>query len=401
MMTSHLLDVEGALQLAALIFIKGSIVLGIGIFVAGWCERRSPRAGHTVLSASFVVACLLIPLMAIMSPWRVSFIPGSDDLFGEANSFREAGSSLSDPVAAMPVGSGRETAAVLGEKATATPVATEAPVEAPWAQADEVRSASTSLGSAIATSFVLLWLSGALFLITRLLVGIVRIRSITATSTPALGHAQDTAQKVASDLGLRQVPSIRESRDVLQPAAWGFVNPVVLVPADSRHWDVDTWQAILLHECAHIRDHDYRALIAGQIAIAVYWMNAVAWWAHRRAGELRELGSDRAGTVEIAPLNAKPDFRRAEILVKKAQRSLFPGLKHTDGSQWIGARPFMPDTLPVIGPAPGVEDTWLAVGHGQLGVTMGPTTGKLVSAMITGRSPVVDLTPYRADRSYA
>ena len=114
-----------------------------------------------------------------------------------------------------------------------------------------------------------------------------------------------------------------------------------------------------------------------------------------------ESGLRIAGTVEIAPLDAKPNFRRAEILVKKAQRSLFPGLKHTDGSQWIGARPFMPDTLPVIGPAPGVEDTWLAVGHGQLGVTMGPTTGKLVSAMITGRSPVVDLTPYRADRSYA
>ena len=75
-----------------------------------------------------------------------------------------------------------------------------------------------------------------------------------------------------------------------------------------------------------------------------------------------ESGLRIAGTVEIAPLDAKPNFRRAEILVKKAQRSLFPGLKHTDGSQWIGARPFMPDTLPVIGPAPGVEDTWLAVG---------------------------------------
>ncbi len=114
-----------------------------------------------------------------------------------------------------------------------------------------------------------------------------------------------------------------------------------------------------------------------------------------------ESGLRIAGTVEIAPLDAKPNFRRAEILVKKAQRSLFPGLKHTDGSQWIGARPFMPDTLPVIGPAPGVEDTWLAVGHGQLGITMGPTTGKLVSAMITGRSPAVDLTPYRANRPYA
>ena len=113
-----------------------------------------------------------------------------------------------------------------------------------------------------------------------------------------------------------------------------------------------------------------------------------------------ESGLRIAGTVEIAPLDPEPNFRRAEVLVEKAKRSLFPGLKSTRGSQWIGTRPFMPDTLPVIGPAPGVDNTWLAVGHGQLGITMGPTTGKLVSAMITGRSPVVDLAPYRADRSY-
>tara|TARA_B100000676_G_scaffold9731_1_gene8938 strand:- start:326 stop:1573 length:1248 start_codon:yes stop_codon:yes gene_type:complete len=113
-----------------------------------------------------------------------------------------------------------------------------------------------------------------------------------------------------------------------------------------------------------------------------------------------ESGLRIAGTVEIAPLDPEPNFRRAEVLVEKAKRSLFPGLKSTQGSQWIGTRPFMPDTLPVIGPAPGVDNTWLAVGHGQLGITMGPTTGKLVSGMITGRSPVVDLGPYRADRSY-
>ncbi|MED5532640.1 MAG: FAD-dependent oxidoreductase, partial [Pseudomonadota bacterium] len=106
-----------------------------------------------------------------------------------------------------------------------------------------------------------------------------------------------------------------------------------------------------------------------------------------------ESGLRIAGTVEIAPLDPEPNFRRAEVLVEKAKRSLFPGLKSTHGSQWIGTRPFMPDTLPVIGPAPGVDNTWLAVGHGQLGITMGPTTGKLVSAMITGRSPVVDLAP--------
>ena len=82
-----------------------------------------------------------------------------------------------------------------------------------------------------------------------------------------------------------------------------------------------------------------------------------------------------AGTVEIAPIDAKPNFRRAEVLVEKARRNLFSQLNTSNGSQWIGARPFMPDTLPVIGPAPKVDNAWLAVGHGQLGLTMGPTTG--------------------------
>ena len=113
-----------------------------------------------------------------------------------------------------------------------------------------------------------------------------------------------------------------------------------------------------------------------------------------------ESGLRIAGTVEIAPLDALPNYRRAEVLVEKAQRHLFPGLTHTHGSQWMGARPFMPDTLPVIGPAPGVADTWLAVGHGQLGVTMGPTTGKIISALITKKAPAIDIAPYRADRRY-
>ncbi len=113
-----------------------------------------------------------------------------------------------------------------------------------------------------------------------------------------------------------------------------------------------------------------------------------------------ESGLRIAGTIEIAPLDATPNFRRAEVLVEKAQRHLFPGLTHTHGSQWMGTRPFMPDTLPVIGPAPGVDNTWLAVGHGQLGITMGPTTGNIISTLITGTKPVIDIAPYRADRRY-
>ena len=113
-----------------------------------------------------------------------------------------------------------------------------------------------------------------------------------------------------------------------------------------------------------------------------------------------ETGLRIAGTVEIAPVDAKPNFRRAEVLVEKAKRNLFPQLNTSNGSQWIGARPFMPDTLPVIGPAPKVNNAWLAVGHGQLGLTMGPTTGELISALILGKTPAIPLEAYRADRRY-
>ncbi|MEK9785334.1 MAG: FAD-dependent oxidoreductase, partial [Gammaproteobacteria bacterium] len=114
-----------------------------------------------------------------------------------------------------------------------------------------------------------------------------------------------------------------------------------------------------------------------------------------------ETGIRIGGTVEIAPLDAKPNFRRAEVLVEKAKRHLFPQMRSTIGKQWIGARPFMPDTLPVIGPAPGVRNAWLAVGHGQLGLTMGPTTGRFISDLISGRKPPISLEAYRADRAYA
>ena len=114
-----------------------------------------------------------------------------------------------------------------------------------------------------------------------------------------------------------------------------------------------------------------------------------------------ETGLRIGGTVEIAPLDAKPNFRRAEVLVEKAKRHLFPQMQSTTGKQWIGARPFMPDTLPVIGPAPGVKNAWLAVGHGQLGLTMGPTTGQFICDLISGKTPRIPLEPYRADRAYA
>lgn len=66
---------------------------------------------------------------------------------------------------------------------------------------------------------------------------------------------------------------------------------------------------------------------------------------------------------------------------------------------WYGWRPMTPDSLPYIGPVPGVENLLVASGHGMLGVSMSPATGRLVAELVSGQSPHVDPRPYAVDRA--
>ena len=79
-------------------------------------------------------------------------------------------------------------------------------------------------------------------------------------------------------------------------------------------------------------------------------------------------------------------------------RRLMPELRSEGASRWMGFRPSMPDSLPVIGLAPGHGNVVLAFGHGHLGVTLGAKTGKLAAALLGGRDPGIDMRPYAADR---
>lgn len=110
-----------------------------------------------------------------------------------------------------------------------------------------------------------------------------------------------------------------------------------------------------------------------------------------------ETGLRIGGTIEVAGLDPKPNFKRADIIAEKA-KTVLPGLDTSDGKQWMGPRPFMPDTMPVIGRAPAHDNVVMAFGHGQVGMTLGATTGKLVAELVTGRKPSIDLSPYRSTR---
>ena len=98
---------------------------------------------------------------------------------------------------------------------------------------------------------------------------------------------------------------------------------------------------------------------------------------------------------------ASPDAPQTPIQLERAEpvaRSLLPLADRVDGMPWMGVRPCSPDMLPIIGPAPAQEDLWYCFGHAHQGLTLGPSSGRLIAELMTGDTPFVDPAPYRPER---
>ena len=108
-------------------------------------------------------------------------------------------------------------------------------------------------------------------------------------------------------------------------------------------------------------------------------------------------GLQIGGTIEFAAPNAEPNFKRAEIILEKAKRIL-PQLRTDNFEYGVGYRPFLPDTKPVIDRSRRLSNVFMAFGHGQLGLTLGATTGRLIADLAAGRPTAQDLTPFSANR---
>lgn len=101
------------------------------------------------------------------------------------------------------------------------------------------------------------------------------------------------------------------------------------------------------------------------------------------------------GAVEFAGLEAAPNYARADAMLALARRFL-PGLRTEGGVQWMGCRPSLPDSLPVIGPSPADGRLFYAFGHGHLGLTQAAATAQLATAWATGNtSPPRQFAPDR------
>jgi glycine/D-amino acid oxidase-like deaminating enzyme len=111
-----------------------------------------------------------------------------------------------------------------------------------------------------------------------------------------------------------------------------------------------------------------------------------------------EDGLRMTSAVEFAGLDAPARYENIERTFASVQ-STVPALSLTPvKSRWLGFRPSVPDSIPVIGNSAKHRNCVLAFGHGHLGLTLGPVTGKLVANQLAGKSPDIDIQPFSPSR---
>ncbi len=110
-----------------------------------------------------------------------------------------------------------------------------------------------------------------------------------------------------------------------------------------------------------------------------------------------EQGLRVAGTVEFGSLTAPATERRVHALLRHS-KTLFPTLCAEKYTDWMGNRPCLPDSLPVLGQATNFPNVFYAFGHGHLGITCAPMTSRVITNLVQRKPPGIDLAPYSAKR---
>jgi beta-lactamase regulating signal transducer with metallopeptidase domain len=149
---------------------------------------------------------------------------------------------------------------------------------------------------------LLIYVAGALVLMLRLGVG-------TAMSIRLLRKSRATHSAME---GIE----VRESEDITAPVTLGILRATVVLPCDWREWDATKVNAVLAHECSHVRRRDPAVQLFSAIHRALLWHAPLSWLLHRRIVQVAEEASDDAAIAAMPDRTAY-----AEMLLDFMQRA--------------------------------------------------------------------------------
>ena len=279
------------------LLVKSSGALLVAILLAGLMRRQSASLRHMVLSL-FLIGLVFLPLFsALPSGWEMRWLPAWLEARGQSPESAAADvkgnilqSGRSGLISAIPAkrdfdenGDGRPFA---------VPVIPD-------------------FGRALGFGLLLLWLAGLGFLLSRLALGIAGALRLTREGKRLEDAAwQQLLRRFISLVSLRREVDLKSHHRVLVPLTWGFLKPVILMPAESDSWTEEQKASALFHELSHVKRRDFLILLLVRLSLAMYWLNPLTWVVFRMLKKEQEKACDEL----VLQAGIRPSIYAANLL---------------------------------------------------------------------------------------
>ncbi|MEM1294781.1 MAG: M56 family metallopeptidase, partial [Verrucomicrobiota bacterium] len=252
------------------------LAAGTAILTLAFVSGRFLRAEAAAAKKSFwmitlAVLLLIWPLEVVLPDWKFGL---------PTNKGEKSATTIAVP-----------TSAVLVTEATELkPLSL--PPQVPGINTVELEPVATSTWSVVRI-FAVVWLGGFTLLLLRLGIGRIALARLWREGQHASSEWDQLARESASALELHRKVAVRISPAARLPMTWGIRNPRILLPENASKLSEEERRALLLHEMTHIASSDALALVTGQLAVAIHWLNPLAWLALARLRFLQELACDQ------------------------------------------------------------------------------------------------------------
>lgn len=273
--------------------IKASVIVLIGLLATAVLRRQSASIRHWILACTLACAAITPALEYIVPnwsapvslPWLTEPASQSSLVFGE---------SAAPPASASLFGEPARTAA--------SPSFRQLP------------------------PLTAIWVAGVVFSLGLLAVGFCRLARIASRATPISSGPWIDAMNQLAGASSRAPVRLLKSEQATLLFTWGLRRPTIILPAGAPDWPTDRIRAVLGHELAHVRRHDWAAQMVAEVVRCVQWFNPFVWLACHRLRQTSEQACDDAvlNAGMDAPEYAAHLLDVARVFQKAGRRSLLP-----------------------------------------------------------------------------
>jgi beta-lactamase regulating signal transducer with metallopeptidase domain len=279
------------LQLLVDLALKSIVIMLAALALSRVLGRAPASVRHFTWTLAICGLLALPVLITILPGWRAPLLPA----LGQKDSIEELkpGSAIAEPI--------KESPPVGSVASLSTTESIQLPAVSPAVSTPDAQIAPTRYDWTWTQLILLVWLTGVIIVLARVVTGAIRVRRIVRQSQYVIDyHWGAMVRRLGGQLKLPDHIALLKSQYIAMPLTWGVWNPVVLLPEEADQWSAEWRRIVLLHELAHIKRRDCLTQLLAQIVCAIYWFNPFVWVAARRLRIEREIACDdyvlRAGT---------------------------------------------------------------------------------------------------------